>query len=90
MRVTVKMVPAVAEQWRRGELESPAAQELASTVRDLGLVLEPLHPGVNHPDLASYFIADTSSPAAAQAAIERLLTSQAIDGAYVKPRDEPA
>lgn len=90
LRVTVKMAPAVAEQWRRGELQSAAAQELASVVSDLGLALEPMHPGVDHPDLASYFMADTSDPAAAQAAIDRLLTTQAIEGAYVKPSDEPA
>jgi hypothetical protein len=90
LRVTVKMSPAVAEQWLRGELESAAARELAGTVKDLGLVLEPMHPGVDHPDLASYFIADTSSPAAAQAAVDRLLDTQAIDSAYVKPPDEPA
>jgi hypothetical protein len=90
LRVTVKMAPAVAEQWRRGELESAAAQELAGTVRDLGLVLEPMHPGVDHPDLASYFIADTSGPAEARAAVDRLLATRAIDGAYVKPPDEPA
>jgi hypothetical protein len=64
----------------------PPADEVARTVRALGLRLEPLHPGA--PDeLLPYFIArgECGEVASALAALRQC---RAVEAAYIKPPDE--
>jgi hypothetical protein len=50
--------------------------------------LEPVHPGVEDPLLASYFMAEVPDSTTAEWVIIHLRKSKAIEAAYRKPTDE--
>ncbi len=89
MRVIVKMEPSAARALQHGQTTAPGAASLRQLTDELGLSLEPLHPGVEDPDLGSYFSAEVEE-AAVTDLLDRLRSHQAIEGAYTKPPDEPA
>jgi len=84
-RVTVQTRSAVSR-------DSAAQQETLDGVRALaaefGAELKPLHPGVPHPLLDRYFVADVSDKAKANALIQRLLQDPHVEVAYVAPAPE--
>jgi len=57
-------------------------------VKELGVVLEPLHPGVEDIRLAQVFKAEVSDPAMAEKAISRFQSCSTVEAAYLKPPDE--
>jgi hypothetical protein len=71
--------------------EATLNQDVAAAARDLGLDLRPMHPGIDDPELASYFTADGGDDrVAAETAAARLNELDAVEGAYVSPAAEPA
>jgi hypothetical protein len=87
MDVIVQIEPATAHALHGGNPTTSAVNELHRAMHDLGLRLEPLHPGTTDPYLAPYFVVVAPDPAAATRAAERLLRCQAVTAAYVKPPD---
>jgi hypothetical protein len=81
MFITVHLTPAA---FRAGVPDAPLSQTLA----DLGVTLEPLHPGTTDPDLAGQFFADVPE-ASADDICARLLAHPAVVAAYTKPPDGP-
>ncbi len=71
-------------------LASPTIQsdELLYLADDLGVLLEPIHSGERDPDLLLYFTVAVQDPARAELVRQRLLESDAVEGAYVKPPAE--
>ena len=63
---------------------SPEVDLVVSIAAEMGLRLEPLHPGVRDPDLRRFFIAPVTDLVAGQEAAERL-NSVAGVRAHVKP-----
>jgi len=63
-------------------------EAIRARAQSLKLNLQRLHPNVNDRELASYYVAETSDPSIAQAAVQSLLREPGIDAAYVKPADE--
>ena len=86
MQVTVLVRPGPAG--RPGESD-PAVQELRQAVADLGVELQPMHPGVRDPQLARYFVLEVPDSATAEQAIARLRGTPSVEAAYVKPAAEP-
>ena len=70
---------------------SPTAEsnELLGLGDELGIVLVPLHPGEKDPYLAPYFVVEVEDPDLLELVQQRLLQSEAVEGAYVKPPGEP-
>jgi hypothetical protein len=64
-------------------------ESVAAVAEELGAKLTPQFAGTSDPTLSSYWLATT--PAAhADEFTSRLLELPEVDGAYVKPTDEPA
>jgi hypothetical protein len=82
--VTVHLTPAAAAAQRAGAADDQLTRMLA----DLGVALEPLHPGTADPDLAGQFFADVPA-ASANDTCARLLAHPAVVAAYPKPAGSP-
>jgi hypothetical protein len=63
------------------------AGSLWQTLREHGVTLMPMHPGVDDSTLASYFTADVDDDQV-ETVLDALRSSAAIEAAYVKPADE--
>ena len=70
---------------------SPTAEsnELLGLADELGIVLVPVHPGETDPYLVPYFVVEVEDPDRVELVQQRLLQSEAVEGAYVKPPGEP-
>jgi len=53
-----------------------------------GVVLQPMHPGTNDPDLMRFFTVEVSDSASAEQLIARLQQDAEVEAAYLKPPDE--
>jgi hypothetical protein len=91
MQVTIRIRPEMARalHQRHPPPPTPAAAELFEALAQLGLELAPVHPGAEDPLLVPYFTVDVPDHATAERVIARLQQCQAVEAAYVKPRDEP-
>jgi hypothetical protein len=69
---------------------APSAEpdRIRTHANGLGVELEPLHPGTDDPELASYLVARVD-PEGASGVAERLMRIDGVDGAYVKPGGAP-
>lgn len=90
MYVTVRVRPDVVAALRDRRLARPDIRDALRTIDELDLSLEPMHPGIDDPQLASYFQVDVPDQRTADRVAAKLRTSPAIEAAYVKPREEPA
>jgi hypothetical protein len=90
MQVIVKVRSGTAHAPRRGEPRASAADSLTRITEELGVVPEPQHPGIDDPELSSYFSIEVPDAAEAERVIDRLRSSEVIEGAYLKPPDAPA
>ena len=89
LKVTVIVTDNVARSLHG--LASPSEESLAllQTASSLGVTLEPLHPGVDDPTLLPYFTIDVPDMETAESVIARLQQLSSLEGAYIKPPDEP-
>ena len=88
MEIILKLHPDIALALQGSAPPLPAAEELGRVIEELGGTLTPLHPGEVDPLLAPFYRVEVEEDAT-QRALEALLASDAVDGAYVKPADEP-
>lgn len=71
----------------RGE-PTTESNELLKTAEELGVVLEPLHPGTDDLLLVKYFIVEVPDHTTAEHVISHLRRTTAVESAYLKPPDE--
>jgi len=95
MRVIVQLQENAAMELQQGHQHglSAAAEEsetkaLSDAAAELGVELQPLHPGQTHPLLASYFTADVPDRETAEKVVNRLSQFNMVEAAYLKPDDE--
>jgi hypothetical protein len=88
VRVTVQVSPDVARVLQQEAPPTAESGELLEIVHELGVVLEPVHPGAEDPLLAPYFTVEVPDAETAERVIARLRESGAVEAAYVKPPDE--
>jgi hypothetical protein len=84
-RVTVLVRQDAAPAVQRRTAAGGDSRELLRTADELGVALEPMHPGVNDPVLQGYFCVDVADSRQAQHVIDRLGACKAVEAAYVKP-----
>lgn len=87
MRITIRVRPDAAKDLRYRQATTPAATEVFQRAAELGMVLEPVHPNVSDPRLASYYTAEVPDRATAERAIAYLQQCRAVEAAYIKPPD---
>ena len=88
MYVTVQVSPEVARVLNEQAPATTESQELLKITEELGVVLEPVHPDIDDPLLATFFRAEVPDSATAEQVIARLRQSNSVEAAYLKPPDE--
>ena len=88
MEISVQLRPDVALALQGETVGAPEAEELRRRAEELGVELQPVHPGETDPLLAPYFYALAPDEDAQRIAAE-LAAFPGVEGAYVKPAAEP-
>jgi hypothetical protein len=89
IQVNVALRPGVAPELDRDDPATPEARELVAEASRLGVTLEPVHPGATDARLASHFVAAVADEEAAERVRATLGALRGVDGAWIKPPDEP-
>jgi hypothetical protein len=63
-------------------------KELLNATEELGVRLEPVHPGQTHPLLAPFFMVDVPTRETAEKVIDGLSRFKTVEAAYLKPEEE--
>lgn len=90
MRILLELDAEVARSWLHAAgapVAPPRAVELKRLATQLGLDLQPLHPGVADAPLATWFFADLADEGETAAKLERFRHCAAVNAAYAKPVD---
>jgi hypothetical protein len=87
MQITVQLQADVARRLHQRGPPTAESQELNHITNQLGVALEPIHPGTEDPELTRYFTAEAPDQATAERVIARLQQSKAVEAAYLKPPD---
>jgi hypothetical protein len=86
MRVTLQLTPAAAQRVR-----APHSRSTTNAVLPwLKHSLQPVHPTTQDTTLATFFTVEVDDASQASKLVERLLKDPSVEGAYIKPDDEPA
>lgn len=88
IQVVIIVSEDVAGPLQQRGLSTTKSQELLMIAEELGVLLEPMHPGSDDPLLAPYFMAEVPDSAKAERVITHFRKSDAIKAAYLKPPDE--
>jgi hypothetical protein len=87
MQITIQVQMDVARRLHQRGPPTTESEALNRVTKQLGVVLEPMHPGTADPDLTRYFTVEAPDQATAERVIAGLQQSKAIEAAYVKPPD---
>jgi hypothetical protein len=87
VEISVQLRPDLAAALQEGT-GTPEAEELHRRAEELGVELQPVHPGETDPLLAPYFYVAAPDSEAERIAAE-LAALPGVEGAYVKPTAEP-
>jgi len=96
MRVMVQLREDAAMELQKGQVsrqsDSPQGeseiQEVLKAAAELGVRLEPVHPGQTHPLLAPFFMVDVPDRETAEKVIDRLSRFKIVEAAYLKPDEQ--
>ncbi len=96
MRVMVQLREDAAMELQKGQVgstsdspqEESEIQEVLNAAAELGVRLEPVHPGQTHPLLAPFFMVETPDRETAEKVIDRLSRFKIIEAAYLKPDEQ--
>lgn len=89
MQVNVHVEPRVAAALLRQAPESGESKALVEALDSLQVELQPLHPNIDDPSLASQFTVEAGDRGAAEAVAKRLRSLPGVTAAYLKPRGGP-
>jgi hypothetical protein len=87
VQVTIQVSTDVAHTLQQRGLPTAKTKDLLSIMDLFHVALQPMHAGTNHPSLEKYYLVEAPDPKTAQQIVDRLLQSDAVEAAYVKPPD---
>ena len=87
MQVMIKVKPEVSAELQTEQDITEASSTLLQAAQELGVTLEPVHPGETDPTLAPYFAIEVADPVKAEEVRARFDSIDATEAAYLKPRD---
>ena len=88
MLIIIQVSSDVANSLHKRSRPTTDSKNLVKLLAELSVILEPMHPGTNDPDLATYFIVEADDKESADKLISRLQSCRAVKAVYVKPKDE--
>ena len=87
VRIIVKLSENIGPDLQHQQQpSSPELVELQKIQTNLGITLEPVHPGVRDPTLASYFTVEVPDEDTAQRVVDYLKFCKAVDGVISNPQ----
>ena len=90
MQVTVVVKVEDALSFAKKDKRTQGLNEVMEAAGALGVACRPLFPGVDDPSLATFFEVDVPDLQRGKQVIETFSHLEAVEGAYLKPADEPA
>jgi hypothetical protein len=87
-KVQVQLSPDTALVFHQRKPSSKQSEKLQRVLNELGISLQPVHPGIEDPILIPFFEIEISDTSSGQQIIERLNELESVEAAYIKPRDE--
>jgi hypothetical protein len=87
MQVMIKVKPEVSAALQTEQDVTEASSTLLQAAQELGVTLEPVHPGETDPTLAPYFAIEVADHAKAEEVRARFDSIDATEAAYLKPPD---
>ena len=89
MRISVQVQPSLASAVHGRDTPTGDVVELRQRLRELGVGIEPVHPGEEDPLLAPHFTVEVPDDEELAARVLQVLEeSTVVDAAYRKPPDE--
>jgi hypothetical protein len=70
------------------EHADPATQQMLQATAELGVRLEPVHPGQTNPLLVPFFMVEVPDRETAEKVIDRLQRFNFVEAAYLKPDEQ--
>lgn len=67
---------------------NPEMERLRKATEELGVRLEPVHPGQTHPLLTPFFMIEVPDQETADKTIRRLRRFKIVEAAYIKPDEQ--
>lgn len=90
MEISVQVRPDLAPAVQGREAPPVEVDDLSRRLQELGVGLQPVHPGADDPLLAPYFTVEVPDDEELAARVLAVLEeSGAVEAAYVKPPAEP-
>jgi hypothetical protein len=90
LQVVVLVTEQEAARLLRQHEEQLPESSVLSVTRQLGATIAPQHPDVHDPTLSRYFVARLAEGVDAERLVDALSAVPEVEGAYVKPDEEPA
>jgi len=87
--VTVQTREDIAQDLVKDQPELPDTKKLRAVLSELGLYVQPLHPGTEDPELSTQFFVSVPNEELAVEVSRRLRESKVIEAAYVKRPGAP-
>ena len=87
MQIMLKIKPEATEALQKQQGTTDASRTLLQTAEELGVTLEPVHPGETDPTLAPYFAVEVADVEEAEQVRARFAGVDATEAAYLKPPD---
>lgn len=87
MYITVQLCEGLAQDLTRRQPRLADTRRLREVLSELQVTLQPLHPGVDDPELGRQFYVSVPHEQQAEEIAERLRQSGVVEAAYVKPPD---
>jgi hypothetical protein len=93
MRVMTQLRPEAARELRSAQTGqnvplSPETRQLAEMANQLGVKLEPVHPGNVHSSLIPYYMIEAPDQETVDKLLEGLGQLNIVEAAYVKPDEQ--
>ena len=87
MQVMIIVKPEATEALQQRQGTTDASRALLQAADELGVTLEPVHPGETDPTLAPYFAVEVADADEAEQVRARFDGMDATEAAYLKPPD---
>ena len=87
MEVVIQLNTESAHELQHHQPPGDATQELMGVAEEHNLALEPIHPQIADPELATYFYVHVTDDEDAERVRESLSRCRCVEAAYIKPTD---
>ena len=88
IQVTIQVSADVVRILHQRGVPTTESKELFKIAEELGVLLEPVHPGTEDPLLTPYFMVEVPDAITAEQVIAHFRQSTEVEAVYLKPPDE--